>query len=282
MNWSKKMKLKHNKKRNTAFLYEVIIKELTKSIVKKNNKRKDELYSMIKEYFGREKILAKELDLYRALCETYNLEPHVAEKLIFEIREKHGEFNKREVFNEQSSLIKRMNRIISKSAFSNFVPNYKNLATVYQIFNEETPTKERVLLENKLLKRMTIKAKEIVQEMKPIDDLTFRTFVEKFNTEYSSQLLREQKELLTKYITSFVDNGIELKLFLNEEIARLKNIVKESLSIQEVKDDEEMKTKTNKVLEIIEDFKKHKIGKNLVEKVLMIQNLVSEIQADGN
>ena len=276
------MKLKHNKKRNTAFLYEVIIKELTKSIVKKNNKRKDELYSMIKEYFGREKILAKELDLYKSLCETYNLEPHVAEKLIFEIREKHGEFNKRELFNEQSSLIKRMNRIISKSAFSNFVPNYKNLATVYQIFNEETPTKERVLLENKLLKRMTIRAKEVVQEMKPIDDLTFRTFVEKFNTEYSSQLLREQKELLTKYITSFVDNGIELKLFLNEEIARLKNIVKESLSMQEIKDDKEMKTKTNKVLEIIEDFKKHKIGKNLVEKVLMIQNLVSEIQTDAN
>ncbi len=137
---------KHNKKRNTAFLYETVIKELTKSIVRKNNKRKDELISMIKEHFGKEKLLAKELDLYRALCETYNLEPHVAEKLIFEIRNQHGKLDKKELFKEQSALIKKMNRVISKSAFSNFVPNYKNLATVYQIFNEETPTKERILL----------------------------------------------------------------------------------------------------------------------------------------
>ena len=276
------MKLRHNKKRNTAFLYETVIKELTKSIVRKNNKRKDELISMIKEHFGKEKLLAKELDLYRALCETYNLEPHVAEKLIFEIRNQHGKLDKKELFKEQSALIKKMNRVISKSAFSNFVPNYKNLATVYQIFNEETPTKERILLENTLLKRMTLKAKELVEGMKPVDDLTFRTFVKKFNDEYSPHLLGEQKELLTKYISSFVDNGIELKLFLNEEITRLKNIVKESLSMQEVKDDEEMKTKTNKVLEIIEDFKKHKIGKELVEKILKIQNLVKEIEADGH
>ena len=35
--------MKHNKKRNTAFLYETVIKELTKSIVKKNNEKKYKL-----------------------------------------------------------------------------------------------------------------------------------------------------------------------------------------------------------------------------------------------
>ena len=36
------MKLKHNKKRNTAFLYETLMRELTKSILSKdaNNKSK--------------------------------------------------------------------------------------------------------------------------------------------------------------------------------------------------------------------------------------------------
>ena len=34
------MKLKHNKKRNTAFLYEVLIKEYTKAVVRKDNKLK--------------------------------------------------------------------------------------------------------------------------------------------------------------------------------------------------------------------------------------------------
>ena len=36
------MKLKHNKKRNTAFLNESLIKELTVAIVRKNNDRKNE------------------------------------------------------------------------------------------------------------------------------------------------------------------------------------------------------------------------------------------------
>ncbi len=273
-------KLKHNKKRNTAFLYETLVRELTKSIVKKNNERKEKLMETIKEFFGKDKLLAKELELYKSLCETYDMEPHVAEKLIFEIRKKHDTLNKKDLFNEQSSLIKKMNMIVSKSAFSSFVPNYKNLATVYQIFNQETPTKERVLLENKILKTMTNKAKAIVQEMKPIDDITFRTFVEKFNTEYSGKLINEQKELLTKYISSFIDNGIELKVFLNEELGRLKKVVTESVTMEEIRNDSEMSEKTKKVLEIIDDFKNHKIGKELIEKILKIQNLVSEIEAD--
>ena len=34
------MKLKHNKKRNTAFLYEILVRQLTKSIIDKNNDEK--------------------------------------------------------------------------------------------------------------------------------------------------------------------------------------------------------------------------------------------------
>ena len=275
-------KLKHNKKRNTAFLYETLVRELTKSIVKKNNQRKEKLMETIKEFFGKDKLLAKELELYKALCETYSMEPHVAEKLIFEIRKQHDTLDKKQIFNEQSSLIKKMNQIISKNAFSSFVPNYKSLATVYQIFNQETPTKERVLLESKMLTTMTTKAKEVIQEMKPIDDITFRPFVDKFNTEYSGKLINEQKELLTKYISSFIDNGIELKVFLNEELGRLKKVVTESMTMEEVKNDEEMSEKTKKVLEIIDDFKNHKIGKELIEKILKIQNLASEIQVNGD
>ena len=42
------MKMKHNKKRNTAFLYESLIKELTRSIIRKENKKKDKIVEMKK------------------------------------------------------------------------------------------------------------------------------------------------------------------------------------------------------------------------------------------
>ena len=51
------MKLKHNKKRNTAFLYETLIRGLTKAIVEKNKELKDELVSILKEHFEKNSLL---------------------------------------------------------------------------------------------------------------------------------------------------------------------------------------------------------------------------------
>ena len=50
--------------------------------------------------------------------------------------------------------------------------------------------------------------------LKPLDNLTYKTFVQKFNEKYGASLLEEQKNLLKKYITSFEDDGLELKIFL--------------------------------------------------------------------
>ena len=43
------MKVKHNKKRNTAFLYESLVKELTKAIVRQQEERKGKIIKIIKE-----------------------------------------------------------------------------------------------------------------------------------------------------------------------------------------------------------------------------------------
>ena len=91
--------------------------------------------------------------------------------------------------------------------------------------------------------------------------------------------MSEQKELLQKYIFSFRDGGVEFKIFLNEELGRLKNIIKKSLQQEEVKNDTNMVRKSQDVLELMEDFKKNPISSSMVEKVVKIQHLVSEIQS---
>lgn len=272
------MKLKHNKKRNTAFLYETLMRELTKTIVNKNEKQKEKVVLIIKEHFNNNSLLSRELKLYNALDDSYNLDPHTAEKLIFEVKKEYFNIDKKELFVEQTVLVDKLNKIFSKSIFSNFVPNYKNLATIYQIFNNETPVKKRVLLEQNIFKRLTFKTKEKIGQMKPINNLVYQSFIKRFNEKYSDKLLKEQRVLLNKYVTSFVDNGIELKIFLNEEIGRLKKYVSSSLNSEEMKNDSEMLKKTKDVLKILESFRKERIGKKLVNKVLQIQNLVEEIK----
>jgi hypothetical protein len=46
------MRLRHNKKRNTAFVYEAIIRELTKSVIKSDTVKKTKVISIIKEHLA--------------------------------------------------------------------------------------------------------------------------------------------------------------------------------------------------------------------------------------
>ena len=113
-------------------------------------------------------------------------------------------------------------------------------------------------------------------EMKPIDNIVFRTFTGKFNEVYSEGLLSEQKELLNRYILSF-DSDTDIKIYLNEELSRLHSALKDALSSEEIRSDKIMTESTNSVIKMIEEFKTQPIDKSFVEKVLKIQNLVHEI-----
>ena len=136
------------------------------------------------------------------------------------------------------------------------------------------------MLEGKLLEAMI--GESSGQQMKPINNLVFKTFSNKFNDEYDKSLLKEQKDLLNEYILSFSDNSLSLKSFLNEEIGRLSDIVSSSLELDEVKNDEEMVSKTKDILNIIESFKERKVDRDMIEKVIKIQNLANEIKKDDN
>ena len=189
--------------------------------------------------------------------------------------------DKEQIFNEQSKVINKINKILSKDVFTNFVPNYKSLASAYQIFNQEMPPKNRVLLENKLLEGIVSTTKAVADKF-PSDTLVLKNFIKKFNSEYSEKLFEEQKNLLNNYITSFVDNGIDFKILLNEELGRLKQEIRNARDLEEIETSAEMLDKTEKVLEFVESFREKKIDDKSIEKILKIQKLVRELQTDGN
>ena len=275
------MKLRHNKKRNTAFLYEALVKELTKSVVNSDTKKKKIVLSILKEHFRNGSLLGKELQLYKGVVESKNLDYDIAEKILHETKIVYWTgFKNQKVYDEQSEVISKVNKDLSKSIFSNFVPNYKDLATLSQIFNDDVTVKKRVMLEKQILNNMMSKAKEPKEVMKPIDKLAFKTFANKFNSMYG-KLHEEQRSLLMQYVYSFSDDGLGLKTYLNEEIARLKKVVKKSLELEEIKSDQAMLESANKVIQKMEEYKKQNISDVMVQEVLKIQKLVKEIESDG-
>ena len=149
------------------------------------------------------------------------------------------------------------------------------MASLSQVFNDLVGTKAKVMLEEFILD--TVVKKEILKEEKTIDTVTYNVFAKKFNEKYTNTLLKEQKELLSKFINSNNDDGkLEFNIFINEEIERLKILVKETLSLQEINTDIKMKEKTNKILEFLNEFKSREPNKESLEKILKIQEFVNE------
>lgn len=268
---------KHNKKRNTAFIYEILVREIIKQTIDQNKEKRDIAINVIKEAFKKGTELRKELDLYKNLMETKNLNERIAEKLIFEVKKQHNKLDQKKIFKEQSNVIASINKNISKEVFNNFVPNYKSLATISQIFNDSVSPKTKVLLETKILQKLSEAINE--EESTPkVSPLVMKSFTQRYNKTYSD-LLNEQKELLSQYISSFQDGGTEFNFFLNEELHRLKKIVNDSYDLNEIKEDSSLKNKLKNVTQILENFHKTPVDQEKFLQILKIQTLAKELEA---
>jgi len=265
--------MKHNKKRNTAFIYEALVRHMTDSIVTGDLKRRDTVIRIIREHFKSNSPLKRDLDCYRSIYENKNLD---ISKIITEAKISNRLIDPTGLFKAQTEIIHDINKSIGPATFNVFVPNYKTLATISQMFSDKTSPKDKVLLENQLVQTLSTK-KETVSNMKPIDNLVYTSFVKKFNSEYGGKLLDEQKALLTNYITSFVDNAVELKIYLNEEVARLKAELSEASKKDVIQSDSVLSEKTQKVLQKLENMKQTTIDESVLRTVLSTQKLVREL-----
>tara|TARA_R110001583_G_scaffold41426_4_gene131852 strand:+ start:328 stop:1161 length:834 start_codon:yes stop_codon:yes gene_type:complete len=274
------MKTKHNKKRNTAFVYEALIKEATISIMKGEHKRKQIVLNIIKKHFDTDSVLKYDLGCYKALYENQSLTHDDSEKILREAKMQKMMIDPQHLFTAQTAMIHDINKEIESDIFNNFVPNYKTLATIDQIFNIKTDPKSRVILENEVTKNM-ITSTENNTEDTPVDNLVLNTFVNKFNDKYKSALMEEQKELLSKYISSFTDNSLSLKMYLNEEVARLKKEIDNAMLSEMLKNDIELSQNASRVLSKLESFKETEITENVLLTVLRTQKLVEEFHNDA-
>ena len=277
------MRLKHNKKRNTAFVYEALVRELTESVVRQNKNKQNKIVSIIKDHFSGDSVLKEELSLYKSIYETKDIEKNLAEKIVVQVKQRHDSLNKRKLFQEQSALISKINKTLSTKLYNNFVPNYKTIASVYSIFQDALPVKDRVLLEQNIINQMSSSAEQNSEYIqKPIDSLTYKTFVNKFNEEYTSQLSENQKDLLGSYISSFSDNGLEFKAYVNEEIGRLKEKINQSKKTSEIISDVSLKEKLDKVYTILDNTKERPIDTETIEIVLNTQQLLDDINKNDD
>ena len=274
------MKNKHNKKRNTAFVFEALAREATTAIIKGDQERKAKVVSIVRKHFTGDSLLRKDLECYRSLYENQNLDEATSKKILEAAMISKRLIDPDGLFKQQTEVINDINKDLSPATFNNFVPNYKSLATIAKMFNTNSP-KQTVMLESKIIQGMTGNVEE--QTLDPIDSLTFTTFTKKFNEKYGDSLLREQKELLNHYISSFSQDQLETKIYLNRELGRLKQSLSEAVNVDEIANDPEMIKKTNAVKDRLETLSgETRLNESTLLTILKTQELVKEIYDDAS
>ena len=216
--------------------------------------------------------MKRDLDIYRSFDNVSDLDQNMTNLLIQEAKKQFIFLNRKKIFKYQTELISKINKNIGPNIWENFISNYKKLATINQTLSQALDPKKQILIEKKLVDLL----KPVNNEKKPfpnVNNLAVKTFIEKFNKEYNEVLQEEQKKLLEKYITSHDDDGLEFKLYLYEEIDRLKTVINEKI----VSDKTGLSNKLQKIVERISNYNDRKIDRSLITEVLKVQSLTKEI-----
>lgn len=268
--------MKNNKKRNVGFLYEALVRELTKAVIAKDEKRQNKLKFCLLEFFNKKTNIGKQKDLFKSLTSTKLDNEHDTHRLIQLCIEENNKIDQQKLFIEQNKLISFINREVGHSLYENYVPNYKVLSTINAIFNKNFKPEEKILFERVL--RSDLVAMKQEEKKEPIRNSVLSSFIKIYNKEYGQNLLPESKQLLNLFITN--DQSPEYKYFLNEEIDRIKLSLNNSLNTdKDVLSNEEIKDKLSEVYNKIENISSAKeITKEHITLILKAQKLVKEME----
>lgn len=244
--------IKHSKFRNTGFLFELLVRQVTSDIL---SNRKSIAEGLLKKYFSSKTELANELKLYQFIInEKYNNENR-AERFIDAVIDNRKKLDEKKILKEKYNLIKEIKENYQIDDFlKSQVPNYKVLASVYKIFEFNLNTessydpKDFVNTKFSIVEHLTSKPstnlkvvdkinEALKKEDKEIRLLTYKMLVESFNKKYKS-LNEKQKSILKEYINSFT-NSDNLKAFITNEVV--------TLNKELTKTDKEIKDKVTKI-----------------------------------
>jgi len=278
-------KIKHSKFKNTGFLFELLVRQITSEVMSSSKSVAEKL---LKEHFNSKQELSKELKLYQYLInEKYNSESK-AEQFINTILEARKKIDEKKLTKEKYNLIKEIKETYNLDEFiKSPISNYKTLASIYKIFEtvvtdtQYEPTDivsarftiaENII--NSSIQNKDVKLKDAVLEeyRKQDDDLravSYKLLVESFNNKYSN-LTNDQKGLLREYINNINNTG-KLNEYVSTEVTKLVEGLKEVGS--KISD----KVTKIKLAETIANIRKIKSVKKIKEQHLSAMMMTYEL-----
>ena len=282
-------RVKHSKFKNIGILYELLARQLTSDVLR--DKKDGVAVDILKEYFGKDTEISRELELYNILQNKKTNNSKKAEDLLEIVIDARKKLSNAKLRKETYNLVKEIKTVFDTSSFfKTRLPNYRFYASVYNLFADAGTDKELnpvtkvnskyTILENisyKKVKEEEVDG-EVFKEFKESDAdvrlLTYKRLVDKFNTKYST-LTTEQKSILKKYIYN-VSNNTELKEFVSKQLDSIKTVLQKHRP--RIKD-EVTSIKLKGAIKKIDEIKQKKhVDEVTLTSVLRYYDLVSELK----
>lgn len=274
-------KLKHSKFKNTGILFELLVRQIASDTLA----GKDSLaLEIIKKHFKKGTELSKELKMYQALTKENFDSQYKAQEFVNIILQERSNLNESILRRQKYNLIKSVKEsFVMEDFFKYRVTNYREMASVYKLFEhtQSTSPKEYVDCKNTILETITKKDVEIVTETtdkeyasqpKEVRMLAYKFLIDSFNSKYTN-LSESQKTILRNYINN-VDNSDKLRKFVLSEVKRLKTEFGK-LNIG----DKVTQIKLNETVNLIDNITSSKvISENQVLSLLRYHELLQELR----
>ena len=277
------MKLKHSKYKNTGILFELLTRQLTAETISGNSNKS---INFIKKHFNTNKELLKEYQIYRTfLNQKYKKESQAA-MLIESLLEEHKKLNKSQLRREKYNLIKEIKDTYNVNNFFNAkINNYKIMASIFNLlenknFSPKLIVKSKTTLLEHIIETPKISTKNsLIENYKKQDKdtklITYKLILEKFNNKYKDLSLN-QKTLLKEYVNS-VSNSPSFKLYINEEIKKVK---KDLIKYSNIVKDKVISIKLNETKDLIHPIsKKSSVQDDNVTNLLNYYELINELKS---
>jgi len=203
----------HNKKRNTALLYEFLVRTISTALVEDDKKKSAVALRILRRYFKPGTQLYREFRLFNALVKTTVSSDAVSSSIINEAKAAvlHTDINALD--REKSLLIRNINHLIKDENFYDQpVAEYRMYATIQTLLNEwrkpaGTADIESMAKYEDQLRKWLVAEKSTVEHTVSEDSpgesrLLMKVMMKKLNEKYSSSLNQEQKEIIRSYAFS--------------------------------------------------------------------------------
>ena len=234
---------KHSKIKNTGILFELLTRQITVDVM--NGVENSKAVNILKENFSSTTQLGREYELYKILTEKKYKNTEQANILLEAVIKNRRKLSNRKLKNEKFNLIKIIKENYDTNDFFNTrIPEYKLLASIYNVFEGES-TKENIgpveetdskvtIVENITKSKHSNKksgnnvSESLQNEDKDLRLLTYQLLVDKFNEKYST-LNENQRNLLRAYINN-ISNTNSLREFIDAEVIKIKKVLKNHLN----------------------------------------------------